>query len=255
MASSATSHEAGDAAVVEDNAALTDRGAGERHSQPRIVELGILILHATDEAVGLHARKRFEHGISREESRRPEARPPGNRVVEPQAGGIEPPIPEPAAPAIRRNRERQPLHEMRRVGQEYRPLTQRLADERHIALGQIPHAAVHELRGPTRRCFREILGLEQSHRQASGGRIDRHAEPRRSAADHDEIERPLAIQAGKQFGTRGLRGSGSHARSAYGVRGRAGAGIAHCRATGLQACTIATTRTSPSLLPGTSYAR
>ena len=71
------------------------------------------------------------------------------------------------------------------VGLHAAPFAQRLEYEHDVALLEVAHAAVDELRGAAGGAFGEILALEQRHGVASQRGIDGAAEPRGSAAyDH-----------------------------------------------------------------------
>ena len=63
-----------------------------------------------------------------------------------------------------------------------------LAHQRDVALLQVAHAAVDQLRAPARRAGGEVDRLEERHRQAAQCGVARDAGARDAAADDDEIE-------------------------------------------------------------------
>ncbi len=82
---------------------------------------------------------------------------------------------------------------MRGVAREDRPLEKRFQHEPDAALGEIAGPAVHEFRGPARHALGEVLNLENRAGESTRRGVDRHAQPRRAAANHHRVEglRPL----------------------------------------------------------------
>ena len=77
---------------------------------------------------------------------------------------------------------------MRSVSAQVGTLVQGLADEADVALFEIPHAAVNELRRAARRRFREIRALDERGTVTARHGIDCRTQARRATADDQYVE-------------------------------------------------------------------
>ena len=186
----AFAHQRRHRAMVEHDRALAGRGARERDRQPRIVELPVPVLDAAGQAAHLHVGQQLARARGRQELGVAQAARAGERVVHLQPDAIERRFPD----LVRRHHEGQRLRQMRRVGQQRRALVQRLAHQRHIALREIAHAAVHELGRARTRAFRKVLGFEQHDREAARRGVERDAAAGGAAADDGEVERAAGLR-------------------------------------------------------------
>ena len=83
----------------------------------------------------------------------------------------------------------QRMDQVRRVSAEPAALEECVADQPNASLLEIAKAAVDELRAAAGCAFAEVVLLEERDAIAAGGRIDRHANARGAAADHDDVPR------------------------------------------------------------------
>src|SRR5262249_13796116 len=72
-------------------------------------------------------------------------------------------------------------------------LLQRLHHEGDVALLEVAHAAVNELRAPARRPLAEVALLEEEYLVATGGSVDGNSDPGGPAADDDHVPRLLPL--------------------------------------------------------------
>ena len=130
-------------AMVHQQSAMRRRRARQRQRQPRVVKLPIPILHAALQALRLRARQAVLHGNRAQPLRTPQTGLARQQVINLQPHAVPGRFP----PAVRRHHERQRLRQMGRRRQDVRAFVQRLAHQRHIALRQITHPAMHQLGG------------------------------------------------------------------------------------------------------------
>ena len=128
---------------------------------------------------------RSQRLLAREDRRLAEAVLAGEQVVDLQPEPVERRLP----PVVVRDDERQVADEVRRVLAQDAALLQRLHDERDVALLEIAHAAVHQLRAAARGALAEVALLEQQHGVAARRGVDGDARAGRAAADDDEVPR------------------------------------------------------------------
>ena len=147
--------------VVDHDPAGGHRRAGQRHRQAGVVELAVPVGHAADEVLLLDAWDGRERSRAAAEPCRPQGGTAGEQAVGLEADGIDPPLPEPASPAIGGQHEGQRAGEVRRVVEQKPPLAERFPDESHVALSEIADAAVNEFRGPARGALRKVFGLNK----------------------------------------------------------------------------------------------
>ena len=136
------------AAVVEHDRAFTDRRAGEGDGKPGVVELAVPVADCAGESLRLQARRGGQGPLATEQAHAAEPLGSRERFVDRQADPVERQIPEPARDAVGRHKEGKGLGEVRGVVEQELSFMKRLADERHVALREIPHAAVDELGCP-----------------------------------------------------------------------------------------------------------
>ena len=196
----------GDLGAVHDDGPEALRLAEHRQDQARVVGLAVV------EEVGgarLHRRQRGDQllGLLARDRpvavRRPVLRlagvlgalaapPPDPRgrhhVVHVQAD------PDPAVPPLRaqrRDQERGRVDQVRRELDQQLALEQRLADQAEVEVLQVAQAAVDHLRGAAGGALAEVASLDQRHRVAARGGIERDAGAGDAAADHDHVETGL----------------------------------------------------------------
>jgi hypothetical protein len=163
--------QAGDRAVVQHHRAALRRGARQSERQAGVVELPVPVLDAAGQAARLHVGQQFARARGRQELGVPDAARARQRVVHLQARAVERRLPQP----VGRHHEGQRLRQVRRIGQQRGALGQRLAHQRHVALRQVAHAAVHELGGARAGALGEVVRFEQQHREAARRGVQRHA--------------------------------------------------------------------------------
>ena len=179
--------DAGDLRVVEQRRALLGRGLHEVDQQPRIVELAVVIDHPAAQALGLDRRQALQRLVTREDFRGAETVLPGQHVVDLESDPVERRFP----PVVVGDDEGQVAHQVRRVLPQDAPFLQRLHHERDVALLEIAHAPVHQLRTATRRALAEVVLLEQQHLVAARGGIDGDPDSSGAAADDREVARAV----------------------------------------------------------------
>ena len=87
-----------------------------------------------------------------------------------------------------RDHERQQADEVRGVAAQPLPLAQRLVDEPHVALLEVPQPAVDELRAAARGPAGEVVGLDQRGREAAARGVESDADTGDAAADDEHVE-------------------------------------------------------------------
>ena len=174
-----------DRRVVDQAGALLGGRPRQVDQQTAVVELPVVVLHAPAQALLLERRDALEHLLARQDPRAGEAVAAGQHVVDAHADAVEGRLP----PQVVGHDEREVADEVRRVLQQQPPLVERLHHERHVALLQVAHAAVHQLRRPARGPLAEVALLEQQHLVAARGGVHRHADAGGAASDHEHVPR------------------------------------------------------------------
>ena len=184
--------------MVEERAALLHGRLGQVDGQAGIVKLPVVVEHAAPQAVGLEVAQAPQRFLLAQVHRGPQAELAGQQVVHRQADGIV----RPAPPVVVRNDKILVFHQVRRVAQQQAPLVKRLAHQRNVALGQVAHAAVHQLGAAAAGALGVINLLEQQRFVAPADAVEGHAQARRAAANHYQIPDGLAGQLLQQRGPR-----------------------------------------------------
>ncbi len=191
-----------DTTTVEDDRPGVDRRAGERHRESSVVKLTVDVADASGKA------RRFEPLSRRQEFLRPH-QPRGaegiasrENLIRAKACPVKPFVPHASPPAVHRKHEGQRRGQVRGILEDEPALTQRLADEPNIPLGEVPDSPMDKLCRPTRRALREILRFEECHRKPSGRGIDRHPESCRASPDDDDVEGGSTRAVVGEFGKR-----------------------------------------------------
>jgi hypothetical protein len=172
-----------------DSGAVGGRGAGGGERMPRVVDLRVPVLDGADQRVRIE-RRRDPQGLALGQvSVAPQALVAAELVVEQHPGADVEALPDPLG---EREHERHRPHEMRRDHvEQQRALAQRLAHEPELLLLEVAEAAVDQLAGARRGAGGEVTRLDERHRQAARGGVERAARARRAAADDEDVERLL----------------------------------------------------------------
>ncbi len=170
-----------------DQGAVVGGGAGDEHGVPRVVDLGIPVLDRAHQGVRPQGWRGAQRGLPGQVAVvRYVAAAATQGVVEQHPTADVGALPHPMSD---REHEGGRAYEVRAQGREQKgPFPQRLGDQRHIALLEVPQPAVDELAGPAGCAGREIPRLDQGYRQPAGGRVERHPRPGDAAADDDDVE-------------------------------------------------------------------
>ena len=193
--------ETGDGGVVEQTGPLLDGGLRQVDQQAAVVELSVVIEDAAAQAVLGERGDAFEDLIAREQLGSAEAVLARQQIIDFQPHPVERSLP----PEVIRHDKRQIADEMRRVLKQEPTLLQGLDHQGHVALLEIPDAAMHQLRRPARGPLAKVALLEQRHAVPACRGIDGNADTRGSAADHDQIPRlmPVANRAQRRRAVHG----------------------------------------------------
>ena len=159
----------------------------------RVVEPSVVICPPTPQVVVQQARQLLQRLFLRQRQRTPQAQPAGQEIVATQPDCIERLLP----PAIIAYNETHVFHQMRRITPQATTLVQGLDYHRHIALLQIAHPAVNQLRTSARSGFSKVVLFDQQNAIPPTRRIDCHAQPGSSASYHQQI--PWSLFLGHLF--------------------------------------------------------
>ena len=160
------------------------RGLSKIDGQTRIIELPVVVDHATRQAVGFNGRDNLNGFGFAQDPRWLEPQLSRELIVHLHADSVEGALP----PFVIWNNEGHVVNEMRRILGEAAPLAKRLQHEGYVSLSQIAYATVNKLRRPARRSFCEIYLFEQCHRVASCRGV--HCRPQSCcpASNDDDVE-------------------------------------------------------------------
>ena len=145
--------------VIQNQRALFDRGLRQVDQQPGIVELAVVVHDAATQTLGLDGRQARERVFLGEDLGLPESIAACQHVVHLEADAVERRFP----PFVVRDDECEVCHQVRRVLTKEAAFLERLHHQRNGALLEIPHAAVHELRGTAGRALPEVVLLDEQH--------------------------------------------------------------------------------------------
>ena len=185
----ALAQEAGDLGAGRDVGAVVGGGAGDRHHQPGVVDLAVVVADRAVQLVGPDVRGHPGQLLAEDVLVLGHAHVvlAGHRhaVVERDAGTDVGPLPR----VLERVEERHRADEVgREPGQQQAALLQRLLDQREVEHLEVAQAAVHELRRARGRAGGEVALLDQADLEAAGHRVERGADPDDAAADDEDVE-------------------------------------------------------------------
>ncbi|HMP33955.1 MAG TPA: hypothetical protein PKC67_06345 [Kiritimatiellia bacterium] len=181
----------GDRGVVHGVAAFSDE-ALERGDEPAgVVDLSVDVSHAAGEAMRGDAGHAGEDFVGREAGGTEVAFGAGDGVVEVQAAAVDDVVEGVAAG----DDEFEGADEVRGGAEEPGAFAQRFMDEAEVALAQVPHAAVDQLRAARGGAGSEVGALDEGDRPAAARGIERAGKAGGTAADDQQVVR---------------RGAGSH---------------------------------------------
>ena len=163
---------------------------GKVHSQPRVIELAVIIFHATVQSLLPYGWHAFQHFVLVQNTDLADLQFAGQQVINPQAKAVIKFIDEVEGG----NDEGLPAGEVRRISQQDTTLLQRLADQFDVALRQIANASMHKFGGTGGSALCEIVSFNEGHRIAAGGRIHGDAETRGPTPDHKDVPHRIAFQ-------------------------------------------------------------
>ncbi len=182
----ALAQEADDRRVGGDRGAVEGGGAGDRQRVAGVVDLRVVVLDAADQRVGLEPRRDPQRLALGQVSVSRHAGVAGHLVVEHHPGADVGPLPD---AVLERVEERDRLDEVGRdPRQQQSALAERLAHEAEVELLEVAQAAVDQLAGAAGGARGEVARLDQRHRQAAGGGVERSRGADDAAADHDDLE-------------------------------------------------------------------
>ena len=124
----------------------------------------------------------------------------GQHVV----GGQPEPVPGPAAQVVGQHVHGHRPDQVRRQPEQDPALPQRLADQAELPVLQVPQTPVHQPGRAPGRSRREVVLLDQRHRETAGGRVQGDARPGDPAPDDQHVE-PVLRHPGQVGGAGGGR--------------------------------------------------
>ncbi len=217
-------HQSGAAHVVDQDCSVIGRRHGEMDREPGVIELTVVIHDAARQAFRLQRRQQIEHVLPRQVAGRLQAQLTREGVVHLQADPVKRPLP----PVVARDDKRQTVHEVGRILAQQSALAQCLQNERDIALLEIPHTAVDQLRAAAGGPLGEVTLLDEHDAVTPRRCIDRRSQARRTAANDRQIKRFTLREAVDHF-------SAVHADRLYLPRESHNASLRSCSGrTGLQ---------------------
>ena len=182
-------HQIHDRRVVQHHRARTLRREHRRERQSDVVRRRVPIARAAGERLRAQRRLARAHR-ARVQPLVPPVAEQRQHVVQHQSRAKLPAWH--ARATVHRPRERQRPHEVRSDALQRTSLAARLEHQADLPMLEIPHPAVHETRRPTRRPARVVVPLHERYAQSAQGGVARHPRARDPAADHEQVEHPLA---------------------------------------------------------------
>ncbi len=192
--------EAGDLGPRGHVRAVRRRGAGDRHHQPGVVDLAVVVLDRPGQLVGAQVG-RDPGDLLAEEVPVPGdahvvlAGPRTSKrhgVVQRDACADVRPLPG----VVQRVEERDRPDQVRRqAGQQQAALLQRLADQREVEHLQVAQAAVDQLAAAAAGAAGVVALLQQRRGEPAADRVQGDADPDDPAADHQDVELVALVAA------------------------------------------------------------
>ena len=181
--------EAGHLHVIDGRAAEVGERLREVDGEPGVIELAVVVNHPAAQRFGFDCWNALQGFGARQQLRRANSQTTGQRVVNLHSHAVERPFP----PLIARHHERAVTHQMGRVPHQQSPLAQRFDDERHVALPQIPHAAVDQLCAAAGGRFGKVVLLQQNRPVTARSRFHRGAKSGGAAPDDNHVPKALCV--------------------------------------------------------------
>lgn len=175
----------GDRHVVHRRSTQIENRLRKVYSQPRVVELTVIILHATLQARRLKRRNAPQCLLPGKDLRRAEAKFASQAIVDLHANPVERPLP----PAVDRDDERKMMHQTRGVLAKQPAFAERLEDQRNVPLFQVTHPSVDQFRTAAGCSLGEIILLDQQRAVSAGRCVHRHTKARRRLRQSPENPR------------------------------------------------------------------
>ena len=220
----ALAQEAGDLGAGRDVGAVVGGGAGDRHHQPRVVDLAVVVADRAVQVVGPDVRRHPRQLLAEDVLvlRHAHVVLAGHRhaVVERDAGADVGPLPR----VLERVEERHGAYEVgREPRQQQAALLERLLDQREVEHLEVAQAAVDQLGRARRRAGGEVALLDQADLEAARDGVERRTDADDPAADDEDVELTgpeLLERVGALVGVEGL--GDAHAVRAWVVHVTAG---------------------------------
>ncbi len=203
------------AGAVDHDGPVLGGGAGDREREPGIVGGGVEVEEAAVQPVEVRAREVRRRLVGRQPPMELADAPTTRDVVHPQRG---PQCLGDLArdhPVLRhdRDQEREHLDQVGRVAHQPPPLVERLVDQPHVTVLQVPQTTVDQLRTLRRRAAGEVVALDQRHPQAAMRRVEGDAGTGDASADHEHVERVVTVErVPAELGEHGRPLEGQHSR-------------------------------------------
>ena len=178
--------------------------ACQQHRVPRVVDLGVPVLHRAHEGVGSQRRRLLQGAppgqVPMTWQPAALARPQAHHVVQGDPRAHVRALP----PAVlQRVEKRHRPHQVRRQAlQQQRPLPEGLCDQPEVEHLQVAQPAVYELAATTAGAAGPVTSLHQTRPQPPRDRVERRPAPHDPATDHQDVE----LGAGEQLLERRLTG-------------------------------------------------
>jgi hypothetical protein len=173
---------------------------------PGVVELGVVVLHGTDQRVLAQRRAGPQRPAPGQVPVPGEPAADREGVVQGDPGAGVRAFPDVVLQRIEELH--RPGQVRRQPGDDQAAFPQRLPDQREVEHLEIAQPAVDEFAGAARRAGGEVAGLDQADGEAAGDGVERRPRSDHSAADHQEVE--LGAGQSGQRRVPVLRGEGCH---------------------------------------------
>ena len=192
-------------------------GAGQRHHQPRVVDLAVVVADRPVQTLDLEVRRDPRDLLAEQvlvlghpgvaEPARPGS-DDRHGVVQDQSGADVGPL----VGVVQRVEERHRPDQVRRQpGQQQAALLEGFLDQREVEHLQVAQAPVHELAAAAARAAGQVALLDQAGAQPAGHGVQGHAGTGDAAADHQHVE--LLVGRGRGQHSQGLVAGGGAERA------------------------------------------